>query len=238
MGDWSPDGQALAFVRMNDVEGGGLTTTIGLADADGNNERPLIENSPWALSSLRWSRDGRRIALMRRSQINATGSAILMLDPRTGATETVMEIDGALSELAWAGDEELIYARFDGVLAGFTGRPALIVRHDLADDEKHSLVWGENMFAGVGYGWPTVDVLGRGQIVYSTTVVEPGWRGRVDGAAALVLSHHAIDREEAGAANAEPRRRRPARSSWSCSPTVSEASSGRWARPCGAPRCR
>jgi dipeptidyl aminopeptidase/acylaminoacyl peptidase len=97
MGRWSPDGTQVAFVSGRE----GKRPQVFLLPMDGGEARALTELPEGSIGAIRWSPDGRRIAISFRPNDEA----------RTQEAQSKREAEG-LSEPPWA-VEELFY-RLDG----------------------------------------------------------------------------------------------------------------------------
>ncbi|HUS15418.1 MAG TPA: hypothetical protein VM536_10425, partial [Chloroflexia bacterium] len=111
---WSPDGRRLAFLCDR---GGWLN--LWLADADGSNPRPLVEDeaehgtAPWnsGAHTYSWSPDSASIVYAR-----TTGGAwgLHIVDVATGATRDLKAPPGVYSSVHWSPDGHFILAGFSG----------------------------------------------------------------------------------------------------------------------------
>ncbi|HEV8242144.1 MAG TPA: protein kinase [Thermoanaerobaculia bacterium] len=162
-GDWSPDGKQIAFVRS-------LSRTrwvVGVAASDGGEERRLSRENALPLAQLRWSPDGRWVAVLRRSSLAGAADSVLLLDVRAGYSEDnnerVLRLPGvnAISALGWTSDETLVLAVPEG--AGARTPSSRLVAYDLRDDDSRTLLW-------VPYVVPSLDVLAAGQVVFTAVV--------------------------------------------------------------------
>ncbi len=162
-GDWSPDGNRIAFLRWK-TDGGNLTSAIGIAAADGSNPREIAVHDQ-KLSHLRWSPDGQLIAAAELAQSGALHPIFLVdssgrekrsiLTPRAGF---------AISALAWTGPEEVVYFQNESALVGGLGTnagTANIIRQNVRTGEAEKISWSPD-------GSSLLDILGPGRLVYDT----------------------------------------------------------------------
>ena len=103
---WSPDGTTLAFSRYDEMS---TTAAIYLTDADGSNERLLVEDG----FSPTWSPDGARIAYVDGDPFSGSALTVVAV---AGGEPTVLATDAYLPR--WAPSGERI-AFLDGAASGF-----------------------------------------------------------------------------------------------------------------------
>ena len=103
-GDFSPDGRRVAFVRVTSDEAG-VTTTVGVAGADGGSPRALVTLPPGpfvgsAFVLPRWSPDGRYLAATQSTQqLGEPTTLVLMSDFLVGSADLSRPLPGGLAEL-------------------------------------------------------------------------------------------------------------------------------------------
>jgi serine/threonine protein kinase/Tol biopolymer transport system component len=158
-GDWSPDGKRIAFIRS-------LSRTrwfVGVAASDGGEERRLSRENALPLAQLRWSPDGRWVAVLRRSSLAGAADSVLLLDVRYGNDERVLKLPGvgAISALGWTGAQTLVLASPEG--AGARTPSSRLLAYDLGDERLQTLLW-------VPYVVPSLDVLAEGRVVFTAVV--------------------------------------------------------------------
>jgi len=85
---FSPDGQRFAFLRANDPDPGKFHLII--ANADGSSEKSIF-TGPMAnvMADSSWAPDGKVIAGVIFDQDKSTISAVISIDPETGARKTI-----------------------------------------------------------------------------------------------------------------------------------------------------
>ena len=128
-GDWSPDGEQVAFLRDRSVDGG-IAVSLGIVDPGGQGSRDILTLKETRLWSPRWSPDGRTIAAVQGGMENSPHS-ILLVDAETGATRALHPPPpaGRLSAPAWNGDgKALIYTVSETIAIGDQSSGRLIVQ--------------------------------------------------------------------------------------------------------------
>jgi Tol biopolymer transport system component len=162
-GDWSPDGNRIAFLRWK-TNGGNLISAIGVAGADGSNPREIAVHDQ-KLSHIRWSPDGNLIAATELAQSGAL-HPIFLVDSANGEKRSIMtpRAGFAISSLAWSGAEELIYFQNESALVGGLGTnagTANIIRQNVRTGKAEKISWSPDSSS-------LVDVVGPGSLVYDT----------------------------------------------------------------------
>jgi eukaryotic-like serine/threonine-protein kinase len=98
---FSSDGRRFVFLRANDPDPGKFHLLV--ADADGSNEKSIFTgpmSNPIADSS--WAADGKAIAAVIFDQDKSTISAVISIDPETGARTTISTPPATvLNNVAW-----------------------------------------------------------------------------------------------------------------------------------------
>jgi serine/threonine protein kinase len=92
--DWSPDGTQVAFIRLKPVSEENVVV-VGVADVQTGEERILAEIENRVGYGIRWSSDGRRIALSETSQTTlvARSSYIDFIEVASGELERIAVSD-------------------------------------------------------------------------------------------------------------------------------------------------
>ncbi|HEX2313865.1 MAG TPA: protein kinase [Thermomonospora sp.] len=105
---WSPDRSMIAFTRW----GGGATSDVWVAGADGGGARRVVEGIS-GRGRVAWSPDGRRLAVM----IKVDGVAQLHLaEVATGQTRQITHDDAGKDDPAWSREGKIAFwSRRDGV---------------------------------------------------------------------------------------------------------------------------
>jgi serine/threonine protein kinase len=101
---FSSDGRRFAFVRANDPDPGKYHLLI--ANADGSNEKSIFAG-PIAnvVSDLAWSPDGRTIVVTSFDQSDESITAVISIDPDTGAQRTISRpLYTLLRNVSWLPD--------------------------------------------------------------------------------------------------------------------------------------
>ena len=126
-GDWSPDGTQVAFIRVTPVEGQNLAE-VGVAEVRTGDERILAQIENRAVYGVRWSPDGRRIAVTESSLTgNVAGESFVdMIDAESGELRRLKLTDwvGTYTAVHWApSGKTLVVGQSETFLASTTGSP-------------------------------------------------------------------------------------------------------------------
>lgn len=156
--DWSPDGARVAFLRqvpaLDHSHG-----VVGIAQADGSGEHELAPFVDCVLGGVRWSRDGRKIAVTRIPSGRGDPD-LLLVDPSTGKEEVLPSPapHARLTTATWS-RESLAFGWTAGPSAGSPG-PALVVRRPPGRGPAAGLFWADGLFGGSATRPPVVEWLG------------------------------------------------------------------------------
>jgi dipeptidyl aminopeptidase/acylaminoacyl peptidase len=108
--DWSPDGNAMAFVSNRDG-----AWNLYVADSKGANARPVLLHSGEDRRP-RWAPDGKRLAFLSRRESSGTSWGLWLADLRGGepAEKRVTELRSDPGDPQWAPDGSLIAISIGG----------------------------------------------------------------------------------------------------------------------------
>ncbi|HTR04297.1 MAG TPA: LpqB family beta-propeller domain-containing protein [Thermoanaerobaculia bacterium] len=158
--DWSPDGTRLAFLR------GGRTSEeveVGIAAADGGDERILSRFKDTPLRRPRWTPDGRAILAVQTTG-NMTRTGRFHLIPLDGSERSVLsapEARGQLSSVAWSGSQ-MIYMQGAAPTSNVRSVTARVLEQRPGATEARVLLnlpsFGE-----------TLDILAEGRLVFDAS---------------------------------------------------------------------
>ncbi len=163
-GDFSPDGQHIAFVRWNS-QIHGQESVIGTAEADGTNVMELARFPNIHLDRPRWSPNGSTIAAVGSPSVQ--GGLYLQVwtigaNGRGPRQLKAFGLDRGISSLDWVDNRTLIYSRGDrGVPVN-----AQLVFHDLRKDLAHTIPWPCCVL--------TVDLAGPGRVIFDQQSTRSG----------------------------------------------------------------
>jgi Tol biopolymer transport system component len=161
-GDWSPDGESIAFLRMRS-ENGKTVSSVGVASADGSDPRE-VASVPAGLRAPRWSPDGRTLAMVTSSGSLLAGAhqPVVLVDVESGETRAIPAPDArrTLSAPAWTADGELVYLQAESVAAA-AGSPGRLVFQEADSGEVRANLWSPSTAQ-------VLDVLGDGRVVFDT----------------------------------------------------------------------
>jgi Tol biopolymer transport system component len=168
--DWSPDGKSIAFLRWA-TDGGITASIVGVAAADGAGQREIARVSNHQLVQPRWSPDGSTLAAAELGIAGAPRSYWLA-DVRTGKVRALPSLTktGYLSAPAWTpSGKELIYSQAESVVGNVTSSSGRIMRQDIRSGKGATLLW-------ISSNALTLDILGRGELVFDASPVRENLR--------------------------------------------------------------
>jgi len=193
--DWSPDGSQIVFIR------GGLSQVvqIGIANADGSNERILASGevgNSWR--SPRWSPDGGSVAYVARAANNNIPLSIMLMDVATGESRELLPQRPGLSGLAWFGSSELLFGWSEDLLSGTASSEVRVVLQDVRSGTTRDLFWSRDML--VPQSGTQLDIVGPGVVVFGTIDRVQGLNqieiaGDAPGSMRTLTSGNSIDRQ-------------------------------------------
>ena len=174
-GDWSPDGNKIAFVRSIS-KGPLLSAAVWTVGPNGEGAAELAQSVNGSLKQPRWSPDGHTIAAVQSFIQAGSPTAIFVVDAESGRSHTIGATAGgfAILSIAWNGSgNDLLYSQAESV--SLTGAAGRIVQQNLVSGGTQTLFWSP--YAGLIF-----DVVGPGTIVFGTgsprqNVREVGVRG-------------------------------------------------------------
>ncbi len=196
--DWSPDGNAVVFLRDR-LDDGAAVSVIGAVEATGQGVRELADVKTAQLNAPRWSPDGGRIVAVKSGTENAPNTLLLVAaaggDPQTLVPPPPA---GRLSSPVWVdGGRALLYAQSETFVAGgsdwASGR---IVLQDVASGRAEIRMW-------LPLSASVLDLLGPGSVVMGVSSNRQNLKqvplagGTASGAAGWLTRGNSIDRQPA-----------------------------------------
>ncbi len=164
-GDWSPDGNQIAFVRLIVPD-----ALVAIYDLETGTERELFRVEGFALEHPRYSPDGRTVSVTRLPTTNAAGGqAQILIDVATGEASALPSPTGpaAMTGAAWtASGDALIFGLAPNTTGDRTGLPGRVVRQEIATGEVTTLFWASGLFPqrGDGAGFGVVERVGNDRV--------------------------------------------------------------------------
>ncbi|UCF05462.1 MAG: serine/threonine-protein kinase [bacterium] len=196
--DWSPDGTRVAFLRTKPVGEENLGV-IGVAEVQTGDEHVLTEVENRVLYGIRWSPDGRRIALSETQQTPATTgySYINLVNTTSGelTRKALTDWVGPYTASEWGPAGRTILAGQAATdLAQFADFPGQIMEYDIESEARRPLFWSPVKLPFGGRSFSTITVLGTGQIVLDehiirSVLIEVSWTGKSDTEPERTLTH-------------------------------------------------
>jgi Tol biopolymer transport system component len=161
-GDWSPEGDQVAFLRL-ESEDGKTTTVVSVASDDGSGVRE-VARVPGGMRAPRWSPDGSTLAMVAASGSLLAGAqqSVFLVGVESGETWSVPAPDPrrVLSSAAWTAEGELVYLQAESV-ASAAGSAGRLVRQEARGGEVVSSLWSPATAQ-------VLDVLGDGRVAFDT----------------------------------------------------------------------
>ena len=167
--DWSPDGTQVAFLRVSSD----LTNNqfvVGIADVQTGAENVLTRVDNRLCYGIRWSPDGRTIAMIENSlsgNLVAAGQLDL-IDAATGEIQrlNITDLTGAYTAVSWAPDgKSFLVGKTQELLSHITGRPGLFLEYFLESGAIRPMFWSNFRTPQGGWGFSTIAVLNDHQVV-------------------------------------------------------------------------
>jgi serine/threonine protein kinase/Tol biopolymer transport system component len=175
-GDWSPDGTQVAFLRIR-PEGEGNVAVIGVAEVQTGNERILNELENRLCYGIRWSPDGRVIAVSDATQTGqiARDSFIDLIDVATGACEriTLSDLSGSYTAVHWTpSGRSFIAGQATETVAAAWGGLGQIVEYEVESGHRRPLFWMQLLIPLGGRYASTIAGLDAGTIIIDEHVFQ------------------------------------------------------------------
>jgi eukaryotic-like serine/threonine-protein kinase len=158
-GDWSPDGERIAFVRRQQDE---IRSTLFLIDAEGGVERELTRFEGELVGCPRWSPDGRHIVLNIPALVTSGARRkLFVVDTTDGRSREIRsESAGTLSAAAWVSADEIVYLKTES-FTDTAARAAGAFRENIDTRRRRPLFW-------VPSSGTTIDLLPDGRVLFDS----------------------------------------------------------------------
>jgi Tol biopolymer transport system component/serine/threonine protein kinase len=163
-GDWSPDGNRIAFIRTTTLENH-YSSSLRIIDAGGGAEKELANFPKELLVAPKWSPDGRALAATSGQILGGLSPKVYRINASDGAIRAFPAGArfGAISHLAWVSSEEVIYLLAESVAGSGAGTsPSRAYRQNLRTGKAWPLFWSPATSTGL-------DVLPDGKVVFDGT---------------------------------------------------------------------
>jgi len=167
--DWSPDGTQVAFLRVS-ADATNNEFVVGIADVQTGAEKVLARVDNRLCFGIRWSPDGRTIAMIENSlsgNLVAAGQLDL-IDTATGDIQrlNITDLTGSYTAVSWAPDgKSFLVGQTQELLSHITGRPGLFMEYFLESGEIRPMFWSNFRTPQGGWGFSTIAVLNDHQVV-------------------------------------------------------------------------
>jgi len=195
--DWSPDGRLVAFLRDR-RDGGSPVSIVGTADASGQQSREIAEVRLARINSVRWSADGKTLAVVKAGIENAPNT-LLLVPADGGEIRTLVPPPpaGRLSSPVWVdGSRTLLYTQSETFVSGNNSNLGSnrVILQDVASGKAEIKMWLP-LWAGV------IDLLGPGRVVLGVASSRQNLReislsgGEAEGAGHWLTRGNSTDRQ-------------------------------------------
>ena len=158
--DWSPDGKQIAFVK-------GPAIWIVSSDGSGARELHRLESANTVVGALRWSPDGRWIAVESvAGGISAENITFSLLSPDGTQFLAVKPAfpGGDTSSVAWIANDEVIYSRSASLssIGAVNTSASRLIRQKVPTGPASTILW-------LPGGASVIEPLGQGRLVMDST---------------------------------------------------------------------
>ncbi len=161
-GDWSPDGQRIAFVRPRQGTDGRLVSILGTVEADGSDVREIATFPDRNLARLRWSPGGGTLAVM---ELGTGSNRPVWLVSADGKDKQELPTTRVISSFAWInGGREVLYFENESALEGGLGvsaGTAKVIRRGVPFGSIETLSWSPSSSM-------VLDILAPGTVVFDS----------------------------------------------------------------------
>lgn len=174
-GDWSADGESVAFVRP--IPGSDENRTeVGIVELQTGRERVLTSVNNRLCYGIRWSPDGRRIAVNEASMTGnvAEASTITFIDLDDGGLERLAPTRwrGPFTAVEWMPDSRsILFGQAPDMISHVSGLPCLVMMYDFDSTETSPLAWRPLRLPKGGWGSSSVVALDDDRLVLDEQIV-------------------------------------------------------------------
>lgn len=156
--DWSPDGQQIAFIHVNNIKGK-IGSSIRIANQDGTGVHEIAYFDHLQLQHPRWSPDGKWI--VARSIPFGQITTPLFLVSSDGKEKREISPPrrmGWFSAAAWSSNRTLVFSEPFSIVAARSSTSGRLIEQDIHSGKIKTLFWSLTL-------GNTLDILSKGRLV-------------------------------------------------------------------------
>jgi serine/threonine protein kinase len=169
---WGPDGSQIAFIDATEI-GGDPVPRLNILDVSSGTSRLIREFPGLFARGMRWSPDGRKIALTTGGTVQNRGNTLQLIDVETGEQTWSRFERKQFAAPAWSADgQTFVVAQSQSLLGDISSAIGEVLHIDPRTDQSRTMFWVQSVWAGSG-DFVSFDFLDDRHIVFDEIL----WRG-------------------------------------------------------------